>query len=172
MKQILLGRKIGGAIDTFQRSLLFVTIINFTMLAATFYNTTGASFIIKIFPWFNFYIFMAFLIIVVFIAMIFVYVFITPSSMAYASNQSYVHDNPLKKQMDRIEKTLEDFMQHPDYKDWTYIGTVEEHQVYQKGNDLLLCRTVKRCDGMGTDNTKLTLARVRGELHAEAAERT
>lgn len=105
-KQHNTGYKIGGLKDLLARVLFYVSGMNFVLLAATAYHTTLREPIHEYVPWFTFPLFLGTMIALVLIAMALEYKLVLPSSMAYANLQMYKHQSLLKKQLDRIEKTL------------------------------------------------------------------
>lgn len=107
VKQINTGKLIGGILDTFNRTAFFVTIINTVVLACTFYNTGGGAFLKGIFPFMNMWYFLLFVFILVCIAMVFVYLIITPSYFRFFSHQFYHEDSQLREDIDKIKRKLE-----------------------------------------------------------------
>jgi len=107
-KQYNTGSWIGGAKDLLGRSLFYVGVINFALLAVTAYHTTLRDVLSVWIPWLTFPIFMGALIAIVLASMVIEYKLILPSTIAYLNSQSYKHQSLLRMQLDRIEKTLAD----------------------------------------------------------------
>ena len=97
---------VGGAKEVLGHTIFWVSMINFVLIAATAYNTTLKDYIINYMGWVTFPLFMLFLAIVVFIAMLIEYRFIIPSVMAFRNKQEYEHQNLIRKDLDKIKKKL------------------------------------------------------------------
>ena len=99
---------LGGAKELVMRTMFYITAINFLLIAVTAYHTTLRPYL----P-ISFWGFLAFLVVVVIIAMVIEYKIILPSSIAFLNAQVYKHRNPLvddileiKKKLERIEANL------------------------------------------------------------------
>lgn len=97
------GPIIGAMKDVFGRSLFYISIINFFLLIVTAYYTTIRNVVSIPFSWF-----IGFTMILIILAMIFEYVFVMPSSYAFANTQSYKHHNPLKDDVKLILERLDE----------------------------------------------------------------
>lgn len=93
---------IGAAKNIFTRSMFYLSLINFLMLAITSY-TVVISGIINV----PFWVFILGLSCIVAIALVFEYCVMLPSEMAFINHQVYVHHNPIKDDLDEIKKQLD-----------------------------------------------------------------
>lgn len=93
---------LGGLKELFSRVMFYVGIINFILIVVTAYHTS----IKDIMP-IPFLAFFSILIVGLFVAMIFEYIIVLPSSVAFSNRQSYKHDNPIKEDMNKILKKLD-----------------------------------------------------------------
>jgi len=87
---------------------IFITLINLLLLAVTAYNTTLRG-------WFeyynvplNFWMFMLLLTILLLVAAVLAYKFALPSFFSFWNEQFYTHDNQLRKDIESLQKTLDD----------------------------------------------------------------
>jgi len=93
---------LGGLKELFSRVMFYAGIINFILIVVTAYHTS----IKDIMP-IPFLAFFSILIVGLFIAMIFEYIVVLPSSVAFSNRQSYKHDNPIRDDMLKILKKLD-----------------------------------------------------------------
>ena len=105
-KQYKASGKIGGAKDLLMRTLFYVSIINFILIAITAYHTTLRDTLLSWFPWLNFPIFLGILVVGLLLLMVLEYKIVLPSSWAFSNRQQYEHQNLIRKQLDKIEETL------------------------------------------------------------------
>lgn len=92
----------GGIKELLGRAMFYIGIINFILIMITAYHTS----IKDIMP-IPFWTFFLALIVILFIVMVFEYVIILPSSIAFSNRQSYKHDNPIKDDMNKVLKKLD-----------------------------------------------------------------
>ena len=118
------GRFLGGVKELLSRVTFYVSILNFLMLAVTAYHTT-----IRYFLPLPFWVFFATLAVIVVVAMIFEYTIVLPSQIAFLNWQVYTHDNPVRKDLERImakleeiEKKLEEEVEDNNVAHTTYYG--------------------------------------------------
>lgn len=107
LKQYNLGPWLGGLKDLAQRTVFYVALLNFVLISITAYNTTLKAYILPHIPWFSFPIFIALLLLLVAVAMVLEYKFILPSTLSYLNRQFYIHQNPIRSDLDKILKKLE-----------------------------------------------------------------
>lgn len=105
-RQYNFGPIVGGFKDLASRTMIYVSVLNFILISATAYHTTLKDFIFQYSPWVTFPVYMAFLIIVVLIAMALEYKFIVPSSYTFLNKQEYEHRNLLRRDLRKIMKHL------------------------------------------------------------------
>ena len=115
-KQYKVSGKIGGFKDLLGRTLFYVSIVNFILIAATAYHTTLRDIVHTWLPWFNFPVFLGVLVAGLLLMMILEYKVVLPSAWAFSNRQQYEHQNLLRKQLDRIEETLEEMKGKKDGK--------------------------------------------------------
>lgn len=96
----------GGIKELLGRAMFYIGIINFILIMITAYHTS-----IKNFMPIPFWAFFVTLTVILFIVMIFEYIVILPSSIAFSNRQSYKHDNPIKEDMNKIITKLDDIEQ-------------------------------------------------------------
>lgn len=107
-KQYKVSSKIGGVKDLLMRTLFYVTAVNFVLIAATAYHTTLRDTLLVWIPWLNFSTFLGVLVVGLLLMMILEYKIVLPSTWAFSNRQQYEHQNLIRKQLDRIEETLEE----------------------------------------------------------------
>ena len=94
---------IGAIKNLLTRSTFYVSILNFGMLAVTSYSVVLKSVIA-----FPFWAFMLMLIAIVAVAMCFEYIIMLPSETSFMNRQSYMHDNPIRRDLEEIKTSLEE----------------------------------------------------------------
>lgn len=104
MKKLLQKRvRYVGALRTlFARTTFYISIINFAMLAGTSYVIVVKG-VVDV----PFWIFLLAISLVVGIAMIFEYVIMMPSEIAFNNWQVYEHNNPIRYDLEHIKKEIE-----------------------------------------------------------------
>lgn len=102
-KQKRVGRFIGGLKELLSRVTFYISIMNFGMLIITSYYTT-----IRHVYSVPFWIFFGFLAMVVLVAMIVEYTIVLPSQTAFLNWQVYTHDNPIRRDLEKIMRKLEE----------------------------------------------------------------
>ncbi len=93
----------GGIKELLSRAMFYIGIINFILIMITSYHTS----IKDILP-IPFLVFFLILTAILGIVMVFEYVVVLPSSIAFSNRQSYKHDNPIKDDFIKILKKLDD----------------------------------------------------------------
>jgi len=109
--QYKVSGKIGGLKDLLGRTLFYVSIINFILIAVTAYHTTLRDTLLSWFPWLNFSIFLGVLVVGLLLMMILEYKIVLPSTWAFTNKQQYEHQSLIRKQLDGIEKTLSEIQE-------------------------------------------------------------
>lgn len=107
MRQHSIGKVIGGIKDVALHTAAWVSMVNFAMIGIVAYNTTLREYILEYMPWMTMFIFMGFLALCVFLAMIIEWKFIIPSTWAFRNAQQYEHQYPIKKDMERLSEKLD-----------------------------------------------------------------
>ena len=93
---------IGAVKNILTRSMFYLSLINFLMLAITSY-TVVISGIINV----PFWVFILGLACIVVVALVFEYCVMLPSEMAFINHQVYVHNNPIKNDLGEIKDQLD-----------------------------------------------------------------
>lgn len=96
LKQHDLGLHLGGLKDLAQRTLFYVTAINFVLLVITTFSVS--QFINRV----SFPVFVAILAVVLLLAMVLEYKFILPSTWRFINKQRYEHGEPLKDDLQKV----------------------------------------------------------------------
>lgn len=96
---------IGAFVNILYLTMPLFGIVAYSMSAVTLYTVT-LPYTKPIMPWFNLYIFFSALIATCFIAMLIFYKFLYPSYLAFVNKQSYIHNNPIQKDLQKIKKKL------------------------------------------------------------------
>ncbi|MDK2876176.1 MAG: hypothetical protein PWQ22_586 [Archaeoglobaceae archaeon] len=102
-KQKRVGRFIGGVKELLARVTFYISILNFLMIIVTTYYTT-----IRHIYNIPFWVFFATLAVIVIVAMVFEYTIVLPSQIAFLNWQAYTHDNPIRKDLEKIMSKLEE----------------------------------------------------------------
>lgn len=93
----------GGIKELLGRAMFYIGILNFILIMITSYHTS-----IKDMIQIPFWIFFSMLTMILGIVMVFEYIVVLPSSIAFSNRQSYKHDNPIKDDFIKILKKLDD----------------------------------------------------------------
>jgi len=109
LKKILKQYKtpwIGGFKEVLAQTVFYITVINFTLITVTAYNTTLREFFLVWMPGFKLWMFFVILILGVLLGMILEYKFITPSQYAFKSKQMFGHESKVMDTLNRVEALL------------------------------------------------------------------
>lgn len=111
------GYKLTGAgITIYTGSMIYQSIVNAVLLAATAYNTTARPYLLAIVPWMNFWIFLVILAVSQLLWMWLYYKFVQPGVMVWNNFQSYKHDNLIRRDIASLRseiKELKDLLNVP-----------------------------------------------------------
>ena len=107
LRQYKLGW-VGGFKDILTMVIFYMSIISFTLVAVTAYNTGLREWLLIYFPWMKIYIFYGFFLLVALFAMVIEYKFVYPSFYAFRSQQEYKHQSPLRSDLALCLKKLDD----------------------------------------------------------------
>ena len=107
LRQYKLGW-VGGFKDILTMVIFYMSIISFTLVAVTAYNTGLREWLLIYFPWMKIYIFYGVLLIVAAVAMVVEYKFVYPSFYAFRSQQEYKHQSPLRADLAKVLVLLND----------------------------------------------------------------
>jgi len=108
LKQYPANKKIGGFKDIALHTAAWLSFVNFGLIAVTAYHTTLREFILAYIPWMSLIIFMLLLSLCVAIFMVIEYKFIIPSTWAFRNAQQYEHKYPIKKDLEKLSKKLDE----------------------------------------------------------------
>lgn len=106
LRQHNTGKWIGGLIDAYSRVSFFVSAVNTLMIIAMFYGMTAGPWLVARIPWLTFPVFMSLAVVGIVVAMVIAYAVLLPSSMSFFNEQFYKHNNPMKRDLDRIKERL------------------------------------------------------------------
>lgn len=95
-----LGPYVGGFKDLAQRSMFYVTAINFIL-------TIGISYSVFVNQWFGIGVFLGLLAFAVLVMMLVEYKFILPSTWSFVNRQTYKHKNPLLTKFEEFEEKMD-----------------------------------------------------------------
>jgi len=107
LKQHQLGQLPGAVKHVFNSTLGYVGYINFSLIVAVAYNTTLRDPLQQYFPWLTFPMFIGVMVVVVGLAMLIEYKLMMPSSISFGLSQSWRHRNPVRTELEKINKRLE-----------------------------------------------------------------
>lgn len=93
---------VGAARNLFVRSMFYISLINFLMLALTTYAVVVRD-VVEI----PFVAFIAVLIVIVGVSLTFEYCIVLPSETSFMNKQVYEHDNPVKDDLREIKEILQ-----------------------------------------------------------------
>ena len=96
---------IGSFINVFYLSLPIFGIATNVMEAGTFYGVQKTN-IHHLAPWLSFQLFMAGIVVIGLIILVMFFKFVYPSYYKFLNEQSYKHNNPIKKDLDKIKEKL------------------------------------------------------------------
>lgn len=94
---------IGAARNLFVRSMFYISLINFLMLAMTTYTVVVRD-VVEI----PFFVFIVVLVVIIAVSLLFEYCIVLPSETSFMNKQVYEHDNPVKDDLQEIKNTLYD----------------------------------------------------------------
>jgi cellulose synthase/poly-beta-1,6-N-acetylglucosamine synthase-like glycosyltransferase len=101
-KQRNIGSFFGGLKTIFSSVTFYIGLMNFVLLLVTAYNTT-----LKFYLPIPFWLFFIITIICLLIAMLIEYIWIMPSGIMFANRQSWEHDNPIRREFEKLNERLD-----------------------------------------------------------------
>jgi len=107
MAQKHTGPFLGAVKDITSRTMIYVSMLNFIQVTATFYYTTLRPPILQYTPWLNFGIYFGVLVIFVVLIMLFEYKLVMPSTFTFINQQEYAHENLIRRDMQEIKTILD-----------------------------------------------------------------
>ncbi len=106
-KQRNIGRQWGIIANIAAQLSIFIAMLNLILLVTTAYNTTLSG-------WFrtygipiNFVTFIGLIVLLLFVAAVLAYKFALPSYFSAMNDQAYKHDNPIRKDIKKVQDTLD-----------------------------------------------------------------
>jgi len=96
---------IGTFINVLYLTAPMLGMVMYIINATTFY-AVAFPYIHKYIAWLNLPIFLAFLILGILIMLLIFYKFVYPSYYAFLNKQTYMHQNPMQRDLDLIKKKL------------------------------------------------------------------
>jgi hypothetical protein len=96
---------IGTFINVLYLTAPILGIAMYFVNAMTFY-TVAQVYIHKYFPWVNLAVFLIFLVAAMLLLVFLFYKFVYPSYYAFLNKQTYIHDNPIQKDLKAIKEQL------------------------------------------------------------------
>ena len=106
LKQYKLGW-VGGFKDILTMVIFYMSMISFSLIVITAYNTGLRDWLLIYFPWMKIYIFFGVFLLIALFAMIIEYKFVYPSFYAFRSQQEYKHQSPLRKDLNKCLEKLD-----------------------------------------------------------------
>ena len=106
---------IGGLKDIFTMVVFYMSILNFTLVAITAYNTGIRDWLMAHgLSWIKVYIWLGFMAIIALVAMLIEYKIVYPSFYAFRSRQEYKHESPFRKLQEEILARLKEISERLD----------------------------------------------------------
>ena len=96
---------IGTFINILYTTAPLLGILMYIINAMTFY-AVASVYILEILPWFSLPVFIVLLVVGVIVLLFVFYKFIYPSYYAFINRQSYIHNNPIRKDLAKIKAHL------------------------------------------------------------------
>ncbi len=106
VRQYNFGPWLGGLKDLFSRTTLYISIINFILIAITAYEVTLKSLILQYVPWMSFWVYFLTLVAIVLLVMVLEFKFIVPSHYTFINKQEYEHQSLYAKDLKEIKERL------------------------------------------------------------------
>ncbi len=104
------GSYIGGILETYQRSGIFVSAVQFLVVIVILYTTSAREFFSIHAPWLTFPLYLLFVISGILLLMIVVKVIVIPSSYTFLNRQMWVNNNPMRLKLEEIETNQKKIM--------------------------------------------------------------
>ena len=105
------GSYIGGILETYQRSGIFVSAVQFLVIIIIFYTTSAQPFIEKYIPWLSFALYMLFIVVGILVLMMMVKLLVIPSSYTFLNQQMWVNNNPMRRKLEVLEANQKKIME-------------------------------------------------------------
>ncbi len=106
MKQVNLGPWVGMLKDLASRTVFYVSILTFINIAIATWNTTLRAFFFQYADWITFWMYLAFLLTLIALAMLLEYTLVVPSTYIFLNKQTYIHQNPIVSDLEYIKRML------------------------------------------------------------------
>lgn len=125
LRQYDIGKWWGGFSNALGNVAVFITIYNMILLTPIAYVTWLSPWLIGLGIKLPFWQFLLFIAICGCIVILVAYKLLTPSSFVFWSSQFWKHENPMKKQLDKIGRTQDKFGKIQENQD-KRLGVIEE----------------------------------------------
>ena len=96
---------IGTFINVLYLTAPVMGIVMYFVNAMTFYAVANVN-IHRLFPWMNLTLFIVSLVAMMLIALVLFYMFVYKSYYSFLNKQTYIHNNPMQKDLELIKKKL------------------------------------------------------------------
>lgn len=104
---------IGGLKDVLAHTAFWISIVNFSLIGVTAYNTTLRAYLIEYTPWLKIWMFLGVLVVIVGVMMFLEYKFIMPSYYSFRERQ-YTNDSDIRKLLVEVLKKLDEGVKNED----------------------------------------------------------
>jgi len=98
------GSYIGGILETYQRSGIFISAVQFLVVIIILYTTSAQPFIERYIPWLSFTLYMLVVIVGIMILMTLVKLLVIPSAYTFLNQQMWKNNNPMRAKLEKLEK--------------------------------------------------------------------
>jgi phosphoglycerol transferase MdoB-like AlkP superfamily enzyme len=98
-------KRIGALLNVLYLTMPLFGIIAYAMSAATLYTVT-LPYVQPIMPWLSLPVFFSFIVVIAIIMMYCNYKFLYPSYFTFLNKQTYIHNNPMMEDLQKIKKKL------------------------------------------------------------------
>ncbi len=116
-RQHYTGSAIGGFLDTYQRSVGILSIIQYIAMIIVLYTTSARDFLVIHFPWINFTVYMVIAFMLGAVVMLGAYKIAGPSMYGWWNQQIWKHDNPMRIKLEHMERNQKKIMEKLGIKD-------------------------------------------------------
>ena len=120
-------RWIGTFRQLFGGASTWITLAVLAFTAITAWNTPTAMIIREYIPWLNLGVFMSIIVLVMVVAVWVEHKFVQPAIMLYWNKMHFTHGNPQQKQLDRIEKKIDELLK-AESSDTKEPDNISEHE--------------------------------------------
>jgi hypothetical protein len=105
-KQRNTGPLLGAVKDLASRVMIYLSLLNFVQISATFFTVTLKPNFLQHAPWLNFWIYFGALLLFTTLIMLFEYKLVMPSTFTFINKQEYTHENLIRQDLLEIKTLL------------------------------------------------------------------